>query len=267
MRSYLSFFRMQLIKGLQYRTAAWAGVFTQFFWGFMEIQLYRALYAAHAERFPMALGSVVCYIWLRQAFLALFNTWSYEHELFDMILSGSVAYELCRPVGVYGMWFVRNAALRVSRAALRCGPILVVAALLPAPWGLRLPAGWGAFGAFLLSMLLTLGVTTAFTLIVYFSCFYTLSSEGLRSILSPVTEFLSGSIVPLPFMPAWLAGILRYSPFGAMLNAPLRIYSGDIAGGALCEALLLQAFWLVALGLFGWLLQHRGIRRLCLQGG
>lgn len=267
MKSLLAFFRMQLVKGLQYRTAAWAGVFTQFFWGFMEIQLYRALYAAHAERFPMALGALVSYIWLRQAFLAIFNTWSYENELFDMILSGNVAYELCRPVDVYGMWFVRNAALRLSRAALRCGPILIVSALLPSSWGLRLPADWGAAAAFALSMLLCLGVTTALTLIVYFTCFYTLSHEGIRMVMSPLADVLSGGIIPLPFMPAWMSGILRYSPFGAMLNAPLRIYSGDIAGGALAETLLLQIFWLLALGFVGWLLQHRGMRRLCLQGG
>ncbi len=267
MRSLLSFFRMQLAKGLQYRTAAWAGVFTQFFWGFMEIQLYRTLYAAHPDRFPMTLGSLVCYIWLRQAFLALFNTWSYENELFEMILSGNVAYELCRPVGIYGMWFARNVALRVSRAALRCGPILIVSALLPAPWGLRPPAGVGTFALFLLSMALCLGVTAALTLIVYFTCFYTLSHEGIRMVMGPVADLLSGSIIPLPFMPLWMSTLLRYSPFGAMLNAPLRIYSGDISGGALAETLLLQVFWLLALGGFGWFLQHRGLKRLSLQGG
>lgn len=267
MRAYLSYFRMQFVAGLQYRTAAWAGVFTQFFWGFMEIQLYRALYAAHADAFPMALEALVSYIWLRQAFLALFMVWYFEQPLFDMILSGDVAYELCRPTSLYGMWFARNAALRVSRAALRCAPILAVAALLPAPWGMRPPASVGAFAAFLLSMLLCLGVTGAFTLIVYFSCFYTLSSEGVRAVLSPVADFLSGGIIPLPFMPGWLAGIVRLSPFGAMLNAPLRIYSGDIAGRDMAGTLALQAFWLAALALLGWEMQRRGMKRLRVQGG
>ena len=44
MRACLAFFRMRLVNGLQYRTAAYAGIFTQFFWGFMEIQLYGAFY-------------------------------------------------------------------------------------------------------------------------------------------------------------------------------------------------------------------------------
>ena len=161
MRAYISHFRMQLVNGLQYRTAALAGIFTQFFWGFMEIQLYRALYADHAAAFPMALNALVSYIWLRQAFLALFNTWTFENQLFDMIRDGGVAYELCRPVSLYGMWFSRNAGLRVSRAALRCLPILLVSSLLPAPWGMNPPAGWTAALAFVLSMALCLGVTVA----------------------------------------------------------------------------------------------------------
>ena len=267
MRAYLTYFRMQVVNGLQYRVAALAGIFTQFFWGFMEIQLYRALYADHASAFPMALNALVSYIWLRQAFLALFNTWTFENNLFEMIRSGGIAYELCRPASLYGMWFARNAAVRVSRAALRCLPILVVASLLPAPWGMNPPGSLAAGLAFVLSLMLCLGVTVALTLIVYFSCFYTLSADGIRAILTPVSDFFAGGIIPLPFMPGWLGAILRFSPFGAMLNAPLRVYSGDIAGAALVETLILQVFWLFALGFVGWLLQHRGMRRLCVQGG
>ena len=267
MRAYLSFFRMRLVNNLQYRVAAYAGIFTQFFWGFMEIQIYLAIHAGHAEQFPMEFAHLVSYIWLRQAFLALLNTWSFEQELFDMILNGNVAYELCRPASLYGMWFARTAALRLGRTALRCLPILLVAALLPDPWRLHGPASAGALLAFALSMALALGVVVAYSLIIYFSCFYTLSSDGIRAILVPLSDFLSGGMLPLPFMPDGLAAILRLSPFGAMLNAPLRVYSGDIAGAALTETLLLQAFWLVTLIGVGVLMQRRGIRRLCVQGG
>ena len=38
------------------------------------------------------------------------------------------------------MWFARSAANRLSRAALRCMPILLAAAFVPRPYGLSLPA-------------------------------------------------------------------------------------------------------------------------------
>ena len=267
LKAYLSFFRLRLITGFQYRTAAWAGIFTQFFWGFMEIQLYRAFYFEHAGSFPMELQSLVSYIWLRQAFLMLLSTWTFEKELFGIVLNGNIAYELCRPASVYGMWFVRTAAVRLSRASMRFWPILLVASFLPAPWGMTLPAGPTAFFAFLLSMILGLCLASALALIVYFSCFFTVSSDGIRAILTPVSDFLSGGIIPLPFMPAWLIPFVQYAPFSSILSTPLRIYSGDIAGAALTEALLLQALWLAAFVLIGYLLQKKGLKKLCVQGG
>ena len=267
MRACFAFFKMQFIKGLQYRAAAWAGVFTQFFWGFMEMQLYRALYADHTAAFPMRLTALGNYIWLRQALFAMLNTWSAENELFDSVLSGNIAYELCRPVGIYGMWFSRTAALRTSRAALRCLPILVFSFLLPAPWGMTLPVSAIAFAEFLLSLLLAVGVTCAFTLILYFSCFYTVSSDGIRAIVAPVVSILSGELLPLPFLPDGLARILNVSPFGAMMNAPLRIYGGDIAGAEAASMLALQAFWLIAMVALGKFMQVKGMKKLAIVGG
>ncbi len=267
MKAYLTFLKMRLISGLQYRAAAWGGIVTQFFWGFMEIQLYSAFYAEHAASFPMEFSHLVSYIWLRQAFLVILNVWKFENELFDMILNGNVAYELCRPTSLYGMWFVRTAANRISGASMRFWPILLVAVLLPAPWGLRFAASPGTFALFIVSMILTLCVNVAYTLIVYFSCFYTLSSDGVRAILTPIADFLCGGCIPLPFMPDWLSGIIKYTPFGAMLNAPLRIYSGDIAGMELVETLILQVAWLAILILAGQLMQKKGMKRLCVQGG
>ena len=132
MKKYLSFFRLRFIMGLQYRTAAAAGIVTQFFWGAMEILAFRAFYEADAAAFPMPFEAVVTYVWLQQAFLAMFAAWGMEGEIFDVIRNGNIAYELCRPVGIYQMWFARSAANRVSRALLRCVPILAVAFLLPA---------------------------------------------------------------------------------------------------------------------------------------
>ena len=42
MKKYLSFFRLRLNMGMQYRTAAAAGMVTQFVWGIMEVLALRA---------------------------------------------------------------------------------------------------------------------------------------------------------------------------------------------------------------------------------
>lgn len=85
MKKYLSFFRLRFLMGLQYRAAAAAGVLTQFAWGFMEIMMYRAFYRADAAAFPMSFEATASYIWLQQAFLAVFAAWMLESEIFDAI--------------------------------------------------------------------------------------------------------------------------------------------------------------------------------------
>ena len=221
-RVYGSFFRLRFINGLQYRAAAYAGVATQFAWGFMEILLFHAFYQTDPAAFPMEFSQLAAYVWLQQAFLALFMLWFFENEIFDGILSGTIAYELARPTDLYVMWFTRSAANRLSRAVLRCMPILVVAVFLPEPFRLAAPANAAAFGWFALTLVLGLLTVVAFSMLVYISAFYTLSSQGIRLVVSAVGDLLMGGLIPLPFMPEGVQKVLELTPFAAMQNLPLR---------------------------------------------
>lgn len=267
MKKYISFFRLRFSMGLQYRTAAAAGVVTQFFWGAMEILVFRAFYEADAAAFPMSFEAVVTYIWLQQAFLAVFGAWIMEGEIFDAIRNGNIAYELCRPISIYQMWFSRSVANRTSKALLRCVPILAVAALLPAPYGLRLPVSWFHGGLFLLTLLLGLLVMVAFTMLVYITTFYTISPEGVRIFCVSAVEFFAGAVIPLPFFPEKIQYILELLPFAAMQNVPLRIYSGSMSGEEMLRAVCLQIFWLAVMVAAGWSLCRRAERRVTVQGG
>ncbi len=267
MKKYLSFFKMRLLAGLQYRAAALAGMSTQLVWGTMEVLLYRAFYLESPEKFPMGMEALASYIWLQQAFLAFFAMWYFEPELVDAVQSGTVAYELTRPMDLYGMWMARALALRLSRAALRCLPILLLAAVIPAPYGLRLDVPPAALAWFLLSMALMLLVVCAFTLVIYALGFHMISTSGVRWLALAAADLLGGAVVPLPFLPEPLRTIAALSPFGSMQNVPLRIFGGDIAGAEIPEAVGLQLFWLAALFLLGYFLMGRGVRRAAIAGG
>lgn len=267
MKKYLSFFRLRFSMGLQYRAAAAAGIVTQFVWGGMEVLVFRAFYRADPGAFPMTLQATCSYIWLQQAFLALFMAWLMENEIFDCIRNGNVSYEMCRPLDVYNMWFTRSVANRVSKAVLRCMPILLVAAVVPAPYGMTLPVSPEAAVLFTAGMVLGVLVVTAFCMLVYVITFFTISPDGVRMVAVSAVELLAGSIIPIPFFPDSVRKILELLPFAAMQNVPLRIYSGDLAGEAAVTALLLQVFWLAVLVLMGKLLMHRAEKKISVQGG
>ncbi|WP_310601683.1 ABC transporter permease [Anaerosporobacter sp.] len=267
MKKYLSFFRLRFAMGMQYRVAALAGIFTQFVWGAMEILIFTAFHDANADAFPMTFQATVSYIWLQQAFLAFFMAWFMEEEIFDSITSGNIAYELCRPIRIYNMWFARSVANRLSRAVLRCFPILIVAAFLPKPYGMSAPSSITNAICFLITMILGLLVTVSFCMLVYVLTFFTVSPQGLRIFFVSMVELLAGSVIPLPFFPDKIRAVLELLPFAAMQNVPLRIYSGDLSGCAIVKPVVLQSIWLIILTVSGYCLCRYAEKRVRLQGG
>ena len=192
MKKYWSFFKMRLMAGLQYRAAALAGMSTQIVWGAMEILLYRAFWLEHPERFPMGMEALSSYIWLQQAFLTFFSIWSWDFDILKSVKTGSVAYELLRPAGIYGMWMAKTLAMRLSRAALRMIPIIVLGSLIPAPWGLRLRVSPAVFGLFLMSMVLMLLVVCSYTLFIYSLTFHLTDPNGIMVLSVAAADLLGG---------------------------------------------------------------------------
>lgn len=267
MKKYLGIFNIRFSNGLQYRTAALAGLATQFAWGFMEILAFSAFYRADPMAFPMEFSHTVSYIWMQQAFLAIFMVWFYEGEIFNSIISGGIAYELVRPINLYAQWFCLSVANRLSKAILRCMPILIIAFIVPDPFRMSFPVGIYQFLLFLISMILSLCVIVSFTMIVYISTFYTLSPTGIRIVFTALADFLAGGIIPLPFFPQPFRRIAELLPFAAMQNMPLRIYSGDISGISAVHGIGLQIFWLIALILLGKLMMKNALGKVLVQGG
>lgn len=216
----------------------------------------------------MEFAALVSYIWLKEAFLAMFNTWiATDGDIFSVIMNGDVAYELCRPISLYRMWFAKSVGGRCATAALKCVPIIVVAALLPRPYGLSAPKSAAAFAFFILTLFLGLFVTVAFCMLVYAITLFTISPQGLRALLTGAVEFLSGAIIPFPFIPQPVRGVLELLPFGSMQNVALRVYGGSLAGGEMLRAVWLQIFWIAVLVLLGRVVCGRAERRMVVQGG
>lgn len=267
MKSYISYFKIKFIQGLQYRAAAYAGVATQFAWGFMYIMLYETFYSSNPQMAPMEFSQLASYIWLQQAFLALFMTWFLDNEIFELIRSGNVSYELCRPLDIYNLWFAKSCATRLSKALLRCFPILIIAFFLPTPYKFSFPVSLTAVMLFGVSMFFALIVVVAYCMLIYIFTFYTISPMGVRIALVMTADFLSGGLVPLPFLPAWLTKYIYLSPFASMQNVPFRIYSGHLNSYEALQAIALQGIWAAVLIVFGKVLLSKTIKNVVVQGG
>ena len=267
LKPYLALFRIRFTNTLQYRAAALAGMTTQFAWGFMYILAFAAFYRSNPYNFPMEFSHTVSYIWLQQAFIALFFMWFYDNNIIESIETGSIAYELVRPMDLYSRWFTITAATRLARTMLRAVPLLIVAFVLPGVFGMRLPLNAVQFGMFMLSMVLALGVVLTFSMLIYISLFYTINGQGIRLVVAVAADFLSGAAIPLPFFPDRIRMVVELLPFGSMQNMPLLIYVGHVYGAAAWRGIGLQVFWLVVLLGIGRFWMGRALSKVVVQGG
>jgi ABC-2 type transport system permease protein len=267
MNGYASVWKLRLINGLQYRTAAFAGVATQLFFGFIFIMVFAAFYSNSTSEPPMSLKEIVTYVWLQQMFLSFIMLWIRDPELAELITSGNIAYELCRPCDLYWFWYSKLLAQRLASAMLRSFPILTVIFFLPEPYRMSLPKSPAAFLLFLISLSLGLLVIVAISMLIYISMFWTLSPTGSILMVSIAGDFLAGSVIPVPLMPQWMQQVTFWFPFRWTADFPFRVYSGHIPADEAFWGIGVQLVWLILLIIMGKWCFKTALKRVVVQGG
>lgn len=266
MRLYLNYFKLRIMTFLQYRSAAIAGLTTQFFWGLMMIFIYMALYQ-NAPNVSMNLEQVIAYTWLHQAFYAFLAVRVMDSEIRDSIRSGNVAYEIIRPYNLYYWWYIKCVAKRVASGILRVMPVIVVASLLPKPYGLPLPSSFTNFILFLISLLLGVFVVSGINMLVHTIGFYTYNEAGISSMLNSVMEFLAGELVPVALLPVFIQKGTYYLPFRLVCDLPFRLYSNNIGISEGLLGLGLQIIWIIILFIIGNVIVKSALKKVFVQGG
>lgn len=271
MKTYRVLFRTRFRVLLQYRGAAVAGSVTQLFWGFIMLCVYRAFYASSDAVAPMPLPALVSYVWLGQMLFALLP-WAHDREIEALVRRGDVAFELVRPVDLYGLWYARTCATRLSNASLRALPIVVVAGLLlPAlgleDWRLQPPASPASALAFAVSLAFSVLMGGALTTLVHVSLLFTISGEGISRLMPSLVTIFSGMVVPLPLLPDWAQPLLSALPFRALVDVPFRLWTGHLPPASAFGLVLHSALWSVLLVAAGRMLLRRATHRMVVQGG
>lgn len=261
--SYFTVFKMRLRMELQYRGAMIGGILCQMFFGLILVALYRALYAGKPQSVPIE--SVATYVWLQQAFFRMML--ASDSELVDKIRSGDISYDLCRPVNMYGFYYARIMAQKLMGSLMRAVPMLVMAFALPKGWGMSLPnSALGlitAIPALLLGLLCVCAlenITVAFTMI-------TLDPRGMQGLLNLLMLTLSGNLFPLTLFPESWQKVITFFPYAQLLDAPIRLYTGEYAPGDALRVYALQAFWVIILIAIGVSMWNANRKRMIVQGG
>lgn len=267
MMCYLKYFKTELINGLQYRTAAFAGIMTQVVWGFMNIMIYVSFYSHTNSVDSISLPELITYVWLNQAFLILIYMKSLDPEIINKIKNGTVAYELCRPYNLYTWWYIKLISKKYAAVLLRFFPIIVLGLLLPKPFNMELASSFTNFILFIITLILGSILLVSIIMIIQIIGFFTNEDKGIANIIIIIANFLSGATIPVPLLPNIVQMITEYLPFRLISDLPFRIYSGNIGIGYALKSVLLQIIWILILISIGRIIMNKVLKKVSIQGG
>ena len=266
MRAYYTYFKSELMVGLQYRAAAIAGLSTQFFWGIILSFIYTSFYQ-HATLDNFSTNQLMCYVWLNQAFFSLTYPSIKDNQIMEQIKNGTVAYELCRPYDLYWWWYLKILSKRYASCILRCFPVLIFAIILPTGYKLVAPVSIEALLLFIITLFLGTIVITAINMIIQSISFFTNEDKGIASIFYTFMALLSGITIPLPFLPDIINNINYILPFRLINDLPFQTYSGSMTLNNVLIGILMQIIWIFILITIGKIIIKKVLTKASIQGG
>lgn len=181
-----------------------------------------------------------------------------EHD----VISGNIAVTLARPYDyLLGRFAVTFANTLLSFAV--AFPAAFIVAWIASDTIAVTPLGVVAFaGAFLLRTLLFFALQA----IAGLATFWIEKATAFVWILGLLIVTFGGGVVPLGYWPEPARTLAELTPFPAMMYYPAKLFvdpSLDLALATFGRGLI----WLVILGFLAWLIYHRALRRLDINGG
>ena len=211
----------------------------------------RMTYKMVATNFVIALG-------LSQAFT--FN----EMFMQDKIKDGSITNEFLKPVSFKLRMLSENIGEGLFKVVFHFFPALILTCLYT---DICMPKSFANLVLMLLSMMLGYLVLWLISFIVQTWSFWLFSVWGIVTIKNVFINILSGSLLPLWFMPGPLKTIISCTPFESIYFTPVRIYLGQLSGMDIFKAMMIQCGWILVLYLAGNIFWKQGVKKLVVQGG
>ena len=95
----------------------------------------------------------------------------------------------------------------------------------------------------------------------------TLDSRGVQAMLNLLMVTFSGNLLPLTLFPDRWQKVIKVLPYSQLLDAPIRLYTGEYPVSEAFKIITIQLFWTVVLVTLGMYLWSRNKKRMIVQGG
>jgi ABC-2 type transport system permease protein len=262
MRLYYEVALRAFRRATTYRVALLSGLITNAFFGAMLSFIYIGVYGGRSTMAGYSESDAISYLWAAQALITAGSAWI-TSDLTRSIKSGDVAVDLMRPWNYYAYWLSQQLGEKLLNLLMRGTLTYLVGVLY---FGARVPS-LSDMALFTPALLLAVCVSTALSFLVNATAFWLIDNSGVVNIVSILSMFLSGFLVPLAFFPPWLAQIARALPFQATNWIPIQVFLGRLRGAELLGALAVQLIWAIVLIGAALAITRAAMQKIVIQGG
>lgn len=259
---YIAFAKKSFLMRSAYRFDHFMGILDTLLKIFIFWGIYKALYGTQMAVDGITMSMVTTSFVLSIGLNAVFYV--DDNYIPERLRNGSIANELLRPISVQGRMLAENMGTAVFRLVFHFIPALLVAVCTV---GIEAPASLAMLLCFIGSSILGYGILWSVSFTVQMTAFWLVNIWSLTTIKNVFVNVLSGSMIPLWFMPEWMGGVLKYTPFSSIYFTPVQIYLGQLSGQDIVSRCLIQIVWIGIIYLLGNLLWIKGQKKLVVQGG
>lgn len=259
---YLAFAKKSFLSRSAYRFDHFMGILNTLMRIFIFWGIYLALYNGKNEVDGITMTMVTTNFILSMGLGAVFCV--NDYYLPNRIQNGSIANELLLPVSIHGRMLADNLGNALFQLVFHFVPAVIISILAI---GIHAPASVPMLVLFFLSALLGYGVLWTISFALQMLAFWLLNVWSIMTIKNVFVNVLSGSMIPLWFMPEWMQGILTFTPFSSIYFTPVQIYLGQLSFSEIIEGFAIQAVWILLFVFLGQILWKQGQKKLVVQGG
>lgn len=264
----ISFFKVRFREAIQYKTAAFAGVLTQFAWAGMYMMLFSTFLENGTEN-DMSIAQMSTYIWLQQSLYALINISNVDKDIYEQIRNGNIAIDLVKPIDIYNVWYYKTLGKKVAMVTLRFIPIILISSLpILGQYRVIIQTNPTILVLSVISLILSTALTMSYIMMMLALIMILISSDGIKILFQLILEFFSGMVIPISFMPTKIATILKFTPFYYIQNITFNIYSGYMSNSKeILINLIMQVFWIIVLTILSKMIIKKRLSKITIQGG
>ena len=259
---YFAFAKKSFLQKSAYRLDHWMGIMNTLIRLVIYVEIYRALYGSREAVDGITMSMVTTNFILSLGLESFFVV--NDFYLSGRIYNGSIATEMLLPVSFHGRMLADNLGIAAFKLIFHFVPAMIVAVVI---FGIAAPDSAGAFGLFALSALFGYGVLWSLSFVFQMFSFWLINVWAIMTIKNVFVNILSGSMIPLWFMPEMVKKIISFTPFEGIYFTPVQIYLGSISGGEVVAGFIKQFIWIVCLMTCGFILWNKGKKKLVVQGG